>query len=216
MTEQVCSMPETYVRDGVAVQGWAFLMGVLLGVAAKLLGLLGEPATMLGQGVAFWITAGFLVARQAARGKELLDGTVWASSTIAVYLGTWLLAYSAVYGLQDPGGFGAAWLNERIFFVLLPAASVVLGLVAAGSWRGDRLGDAALAAPLAWALPEAGLALGLGWRYAVVVGVPSVLIGVVPLLATRARPVDRRVYAIACATGGAIAFLALRLVMNRW
>lgn len=204
------------IRSGTKtwVLGWAVVAGVILGTAAKLLGLVEGPMTMLGQSVAVWVTAGFLLARRAAEDEELVDGAVWATSAMAVYLGTWLLTYTAVYGAQDPGGFGAAWLNERIFFVLLPPSAGAIGLIAALSTREGVVGDMALAAPIAWALPEAVTVALINWQIAVIASAPALALGLVPAIARRRR-IGWVAYAVACIGGGAIAFVLLSVVTGR-
>lgn len=200
---------------GSSIIGWALLYGIGLGAIAKLMGLVDGPLRFLGAGVAFWVTAGFLVARHAAKGREPLDGTVWAGTTMAVYMGAWLLSYCAVFGLQSSAGFGAAWLNERIFFIITPAASALLGFIATASLRGDWFGDACLAAPIAWSLPEIGYALSQGWQYAALVALPMALLASVPLAMSRHRRVNWVVFVTACVAGGVIASLLLRAVDGR-
>jgi hypothetical protein len=134
---------------------------------------------------------------------------------MAVYLGAWLLSYCAVFGFQQSAGFGAAWLDERIFFIIAPAASVSLGLIATASLRDDWLGDACLAAPIAWSVPEFGYAIAQGWRYAALVALPIALLASVPLASSRHRHVNWAVFGAACAAGGVIAYLLLRVVDGR-
>ena len=215
MSEHSTWVPAVPHRSEIAMLGGAIVAGVALGVVAKLMGLAGTPVVMLGQGVALWVTAGFLLARRAAKGRGFVDAVVWAGTTMAVYLSVWLLAYTAVYGLQDPGGFGVAWLNERIFFILTPPVAAVIGSVAAISWREGPLGDMACAAPAAWALPEAVHGVVLGWQYAAIVSLPSVLIGLVPILARRDRQVSWVAFAVACVGGGAVALALMRVVTGR-
>lgn len=196
----------------------ALALGAALGAAAKLIGTLGRtfgdagvPLVLLGMGTAVWVTVGFLVARRCAKGRTLLDGTVWAGTAMAVYLSTWLLAYTLVFGLQQDGGFAAAWLNERLYFVLAPAASGVVGFIAAASWRNDWLGDAAVIAPVAWSLPEAVLASSFGWQHLLLAGVPAIVLASVPM-ATARRRVNKAVAAGTVLLGGVIALVLLRVV----
>lgn len=215
MSDHSVAAPTSGHRSEVAILGWAFVAGGALGAVAKLMGLAGTPLVMLGQGVALWVTAGFLLARRAAKCRGFADAVVWAGTTMAVYLSVWLLAYTGVYGLQDPGGFGVAWLNERVFFMLTPPAAVVIGCIAAISWREGPLGDMACAAPVAWALPEAVHGVMLGWQYAAVVSMPSVLIGLVPILSRRDRHVSWVAFAVACVGGGAVALALMQAVTGR-
>ena len=172
----------------------ALACGLLLGAVAKYLGTLGRslgpaglPLVMLGMGTAVWVTAGFLIARRCAKGRSLLDGIVWAGAAMAVYLSAWLLSYSFVFGLQQDGGFAAAWLNERIYFALAPIAAAGLGFVAAASWRTGWLADACLIAPIAWSVPEVVLAFSIGWQFVLAVGVPALALAGVPVVTTRRR-----------------------------
>lgn len=197
------------------VIGLAVLAGAMLGALAKLLGLIDGPMMVLGQSVAVWMTTGFLIARLAASEEDSTDGAVRASSAMAAYLGTWLLAYTLVYGIQDPGGFRAAWLNERVFFILLPATAGVVGLLVSASRRTGAIGDMALAAPLAWTVPEA-IAMSLtGWQYALLAAVPSLFLGAVPLLTRGERRVSWFAYTVACVCGGAVALMLLWAVTGR-
>lgn len=204
--------PDQPVRSSILAR--ALAAGAVLGVIAKLLGGFAGPLALLGVGVALWVTAGFLVARHAARGRGVLDGTVWAGTTMAVYLSAWLLAYCVVFGLQQSAGFGAAWLNERVFFIIAPLASALIGFLAAISWRRDWLGDVFLAAPIAWSLPEVGYSLLQGWRFAAIVALPTLLVACVPLGVARRRR-NWTVVAAACVAGGVIAFLLMRAIVGR-
>lgn len=196
----------------------AGLCGLLLGATAKILGTFGRafepagvPLMMLGMGTAIWVTAGFLVARRIAKERSQIDGTVWAGTGMAVYLSAWLLSYSIVFGLQQDGGFAAAWLNERLYFILAPAAGAVLGIVAAASWRTDWLGDACIIAPVAWSLPEIAFASAFGWQHVLVAGIPALALASVPL-ATAGRYVRRPVASGALVLGGFLALLLMRAV----
>jgi hypothetical protein len=199
---------------GSSVVVWALVAGIGMGAVAKAIGQVEGPPMLIGAGVMLWVTAGFLGARHTARGRGSLDGAVWSGTTMAVYLGAWLLSYSAVFGLQQSSGFGAAWLNERVFFIIAPAASAFIGLIATASLRGDRLGAACRAAPIAWSLPEAGNALSQGWQYAVFVSLPMILLACVPLATSRHRRFNGVILATVCA-GGVIAYLLLRVVDGR-
>lgn len=199
---------------GSSVVVWAFVAGSGLGAVAKAIGQVEGPPMLIGAGVMLWVTAGFLGARHAARGRGALDGAVWAGTTMAVYLGAWLLAYSAVFGFQQSSGFGAAWLNERVFFIIAPAVSACLGLIATASLRGDWIGAACRAAPIAWSLPEAGSALSQGWEYAAFVSFPMILLACVPVATSRHRRFGGVVLAAVCA-GGVIAYALLRVVDGR-
>ncbi|MBI5230593.1 MAG: hypothetical protein HY876_00300 [Coriobacteriales bacterium] len=198
-----------------SIVGWAFLAGAGLGVVAKLLGRV-QGLDLLGVGVAFWVTAGFLLARQAAKGHGLLDGTVWAGTTMAVYLGAWLLSYCAAFGLQQSAGFGAAWLDERIYFILTAPASILLGFLAAASLRPDWLGDACLAAPIAWTVPEVIFAFSRGWQYVTLAALPAALIAGIPLAMSRQRRVSWTVFAAACAAGAGVGYLLLHVIDGRF
>lgn len=200
---------------GSAVLAWALLGGAILGAVAKLLGSVGS-LVLLGTGVAFWVSAGFLLARVAARHRGMLDGSVWAGTTMAVYLGVWLLAYTLVFGMQQSSGFGAAWLNERLFFILAPGASAIIGVIAAISLRGDWIGDAFLAAPIAWSLPEVWFAFRGGWQFVAAAAMPTVMIALLPLVSERFRRVNRAVYAGACLVGGVFGFLLMNAVDGRF
>lgn len=201
---------------GSSIVGWALVAGATLGVVAKLLASMQSPLMLLGAGVAFWVSTGFLLAQVAARNRELLDGTVWASTTMAVYLGAWLLGYCLIFGLQQSSGFGAAWLDERLFFILAPWASVIIGGIAVISLRKDWIGDAFLAAPIAWSLPEVGYAFLQGWQFVALVAVPVIVVAAIPLATERHRSVNRVVFAGACLAGGAFGFLLMNAVDGRW
>lgn len=200
---------------GSSIIAWALLGGAILGVVAKLLGSVG-PLVLLGMGVAFWVSAGFLLARAAARHRGMLDGTVWAGTTMAVYLGAWLLGYCVVFGLQQSSGLGAAWLDERLFFILAPGFSGIIGVIAVISLRADWIGDAFLAAPIAWSLPEVWFAFQGGWHFVAASALPVVVIALVPVVSERLRRVNRVVYAGACLAGGAAGFLLMNAVDGRF
>lgn len=201
---------------GSSIVGWALAAGAALGVVAKLLGSVQGPMMLLGVGVAFWVSAGFLLARVAARHRGMLDGTVWGGTTMAVYLGAWLLAYCLVFGMQQSSGFGAAWLNERLFFILAPGAGAITGVIAVISLRADWIGDAFLAAPIAWSLPEVRFAFQQGWPFVAAAALPAVVLALVPLASERHRRVNRVVFAGACLAGGAVGFLLMSAVDGRF
>jgi hypothetical protein len=201
---------------GSSIIVWALAGGAFFGVIAKLLGSAPGPLVLLGVGVAFWVSVGFVFARNAARHRGMLDATVWAGTTMAVYLGAWLLAYSLVFGLQQSSGFGAAWLNERLFFILAPGASAVIGVIAAISLRADWIGDAFLAAPIAWSLPEVRFSFQQGWQFVVAVALPVVVLALIPLASERHRRVNGTVFAGACIAGGLVGFLLMNAVDGRF
>lgn len=193
----------------------SLLLGSVLGVFAKLLGSISGPPALLGAGVAAWVTSGFLLSRRAARGRPLIEGAVWGASTMGSFLGAWLLAYCIVFGAQQSAGFGAAWLNERVFFILSPPASGLLGLIASASWRHGWIGDMGVVAPLAWSLPEAGFAAMQGLPYALLVGVPILTIACLPLLRDPKRGRNWVLVAGTIVAGVLLTVLALRVVDGR-
>ncbi len=199
---------------------FALACGAFLGIAAKLIGSLGRsfksagaPLVMLGMGTAVWVTVGFLIARRSAKDRTLLDGTVWAGTTMAVYLSVWLLSYTITFGLQQDGGFAAAWLNERAYFIVAPPVSAILGLVATLSWRHGWLGDVCITMPVAWSLPEVIRSLSMGWQHLLVVGLPALALASIPL-ATAHRLTNKKILLLTLCLGGTIAFLFLRVVSN--
>ncbi|MHB9003446.1 MAG: hypothetical protein ACYC6C_05205 [Coriobacteriia bacterium] len=201
---------------GSSIIVWALAGGASFGVIAKLLGSVPGPLVLLGVGVAFWVSAGFVFARIAARHREMLDAMVWAGTTVAVYLGSWLLAYCFVFGLQQSSGFGAAWLDERLFFILAPGASAVIGVIAAISLRTDWIGDAFLAAPIAWSLPEVWFSFQQGWQFVVAVALPVVVLALIPLASERHRRVSGTVFTGACIAGGLVGFLLIHAIDGRF
>ena len=110
---------------------YAAAAGVAAGAAAQVLRQDVGVLAYLGGGTAFWLTIGFLVARHAARGRPLSDGSVWAWAALAMYLMAWLTAYCAVFGFHESAGLGAAFVHERPFFVAMPIAGLVIGIIAA-------------------------------------------------------------------------------------
>lgn len=214
MSELAIEADSPRLPVGEAILVWALLVGAVLGAVAKLLGGV-NALVLLGQGVAVWVSAGFLFARRAAKGRDMLDATVWAGTTMAVYLGLWLLGYCAVFGVQQSSGFAAAWLDERVFFIIAPAASAIFGLVATASWRSDWIGDAFLAAPIAWSLPEVALAASQGWLHVATAAVPALVVACIPLAMSRSRRHSRVSIAAMLVMGGAVAFLLITVVQGR-
>lgn len=203
---------------GSPIIGLALAMGAVMGAVAQIARQIDGPLGCLGAGVAFWVTVGFLIARRAARTRGLLDGSVWAGTVMAVYLGSWLLAYCGVFGLREPTGFGAAWLDERYFFIIAPVASAILGLIAALSVTRGWLGDMCLAAPIAWALPEVGMAISQGWQYAAVVALPTVALAIAPPVLSRSRGVNTLALGAGLVGGGIVMYVLLGSAVDllRW
>lgn len=201
---------------GVGIIVTALLAGVLAGTIAQLLRQEVGPLAVLGGGTAAWLTIGLLLARPAARARPVLDGTVWAASVAAAYLVAWLLAYCTVFAMRESGGFSAAWLHERLFMAAVTPTSVALGLVAALSLRRGRLGDACLAMPLAWSLPEVVRSLDQGWVYVSLVGLPTLALAVSAVLLARRRHLHVVAFVGALALGGAGMYVVLTAAGRLW
>ena len=190
---------------------YAAAAGVAAGAAAQVLRQDVGVLAYLGGGTAFWLTMGFLVARHAARGRPLSDGSVWAWAALAMYLMAWLTAYCAVFGFDESAGFAGAFVHERPFVVAIPIAGLVIGIIAAESWRLGWLGDACIVVPLAWSLPEAFRSFTYGWQYFLVAGLPTLAIAVVPIASRRRRFSSFVVAPCSLIVGGASSYALLRL-----
>ena len=206
----------------------AAIGGLAAGALAQLLGQTGSwfverhAIAYLGWSTAVWVSVGFLFAWPAARARSVVRGALWAGVTMALYLFAWLLAYCVVFGLCDSSGFWMLWRDERPFEIATIPVSVVIGFIAAGAWRPGRIGSACLAAPLVWSVPEMiqslqpdwlfGGAWGPPrWQYALALGLPTLLVALIPVVRARRR-IDWLVFAATVIVGGAVVYFGLRLL----
>jgi hypothetical protein len=189
---------------------YAAVAGVAAGAVAQVLRQdIGAPS-FLGGETAIWITMGFLVAQHVARGRSVSDGSVWAWAALAMYLMAWLMAYCAVFGLRESAGFAAAFVHERPFVIGIPVASLVIGSIAAGSWRSGWLGDACIVVPIAWSLPEGIRSFTLGWPYALLAGLPTLALAVAPIVIRRRHVSSAVVAACTVLVGGGLSYGLLK------
>ena len=147
--------------------------GLAAGIAAQLLRERTGALSILGGGIAVWVTIGLFPVRRTAAAWAGPDRWAWSCVAAAAYLYAWLLAYHALFGVHDHVAFGAVWHEARYWVAAVAPAAIALGLVAVGSLRRDLLGDLCVGAPLGWSLHETYAAASEGWSTALVVGLPT-------------------------------------------
>lgn len=196
MNSTVRKAPEmtATLRSSAGLWVNAFLAGALLGVLAQFLRQAPGVLMSLGASTAPWVTVGFLLAASASRGaltprKAIFVGT----GTVAAYLLAWLVSYHLLFVLRESVPLAAGWREAVPWLVGAVPACPILGAVAALSHKPGILGDACLAAPIAWTLPEALGSLGQGWSVGSAVVIP---VAVLAALLIRMAIAERRVHAI--------------------
>jgi hypothetical protein len=172
----------------------ALLSGLAFGATAQYLRQKGGALASLGGATAPWITGGYLLSLRVARSKALVNGAVWAGAVLATYLLGWLFSYHAAYAIRESVSGAMAWNDARTFVVAVTPVCIVLGSIAAFSYREGVLGDLCLSLPLAWSLPEAYRAVGRGWTYVIAVTIPTIFVSILPFFVVRNR--KRNAYVI--------------------
>ena len=201
--------------------------GLAAGTLAQALTQLTQPhswppaVAFLGWSTALWLSIGFLFAWTAARARAFWKAALWGAVAMILYLFCWLFSYCAVFGLCDASGFFSLWRDERIFELASVPVGALIGLVAAGTWRTGLVGSACLAAPTAWSLPEVVRSVAPEWfgvetwghprwQTALLLGLPTLLVALTPVLRDRQREVNWPVFLAIVFAGGAVAFVLLR------
>ncbi|MBX5464515.1 MAG: hypothetical protein IRZ26_03045 [Clostridia bacterium] len=192
------------------------LAGALLGVLAQFLRQVPGALMSLGASTAPWVMIGFLLAVSASRdARAPRDAILVGTGTVAAYLFAWLVLYHLLFVLRESVSFAAGWREAAPWLVAAVPASPILGAVAALSHRRGPLGDACLAAPVAWSLPEALEILREGGSDAAAVLIP---VAVLAALLIRMVAGERRVRAItllgAAATLAALTVAVFPVVRN--
>lgn len=194
----------------------AFFAGAVLGVLAQFLRQVPGMLMSLGASTAPWVTVGFLLAFSASRGVRAPYKAVLVSTgTMAAYLLAWLVSYHLLFVLRESVPLAAGWREAAPWLIAAAPACPILGAVAALSHKPGILGDACLAAPIAWTLPEALGSLKQGWSGGSAVVIP---VAVLAALLIRMAVAERRVRAItllpAAVTLGAFAVALLPAVRS--
>jgi hypothetical protein len=178
---------------GNRFSAWILVVGMacaggLMGFLAETLRAGSEAAlSTLGGATAIWITIGFMLAQQIARVWPVRDRIAWISVVSAAYLFAWLIAYHTLFGILEKLSFAQVWPEARYWIAAVAPACLALGFVVVSSLRDDWLGDACLALPLGWSLPEVYLNVRSGASYIALVSIPTLLVALVPLAAARKR-----------------------------
>lgn len=195
------------VRPATVLWVEAFLAGALLGVVAQFLRQIPGPLMSLGASTAPWVTAGFLLAVWGSRGAPAARRAILvATGTMATYLVAWLVSYHLLFVVRESVRFAAGWREAAPWLVAAIPACPMLGAIAALSHRRGLLGDACLAAPLAWSLPDVLGSLSEGWADVAAVEVPvAVFVVLLIRMAMAERPVRPITLLAAAATLGALA-----------
>lgn len=183
----------------------ASLVGVAAGVVAQLLVTTGGAISSFGAATAPWVAIGFIYILQAARRWSGRDRPPWMCVVAAAYLFGWLVAYHVLYGALERPPVATVWAESRLWVAAVAPACVTLGCLAVGSLRPGTLGDACLAAPLAWSLPESVAAVHSSVAQVVLFTVPTLLIAVIPLATARRRWSPTTVTITALLGGAALA-----------
>ncbi len=146
----------------------------------------------LGGSTAPWLTIGFLLAVWATQRGAFRRAARLGVATVAVYLLAWLLAYHVTFAIRESVALTDAWREAAPWLLLAGPATVLLGVAAAGAHRHGVAGDVCLALPIAWSTPEIVAYVREGWSFAVVVGIPTAVLALMPLVAAgrrEARPI---------------------------
>ena len=188
--------------------------GLAAGALAQLLSQAGGAVRALGAGTAIWVTIGLALAMLIARGWRGRDRTAWACAAAGVYLLAWLLAYHALYALLDQPPLVGVWREAQHFVATVAPACLVLGFIATRALREGRLGDVCLALPLGWSLAETLYAAQRGPGIALVVGVPTILVALLPLLLVRDRRKRASTLVLGAAASTAVVYLLFSPVLG--
>lgn len=200
----------------VDAQGVALLAGVLFGLVAQVLRQIGGPLMDIGAATAPWVTIGFVIAVWATRkSSPLRTAGRTGAWVMATYLFAWLIAYHGLFAVRESVGFAAAWREAAPWLVVAGPASLVLGYVAARSHRRGLLGDACLAAPIAWSVPEVIHNSQEGWSAGGTVAVLIAAVALVPLMVAARRDVRLVGVALASVVLGAVALAVSPILLGQ-
>jgi hypothetical protein len=193
----------------------ALLAGLLLGITAQFLRQSDGPLLVIGGSTAPWLTIGFVIAVLVTRGSRSFRAAgVLGAETLAIYLFAWLLSYHGLFAVREAVGLWAGWREALPWLVVAAPASLVLGFVAALAHRSGVLGDASLALPIAWSLPEIFENLDRG-SYIASVAVPILIVALVPIVAVRRRDVSPATVLLTFVVLGGVGVVLAPIVLNR-
>jgi hypothetical protein len=182
--------------------------GILAGIVAQLLRQHVGPLGALGASTAPWVSLGFLLVVTRRFNGGRFDRALNAAVLMATYLFGWLLSYHGLFAVRESVPLAAAWSQARPWVVAVAPASAVVGLLVAALCWTDWRADACLSAALAWSFPEVLRAYEHGWTYTLVVGVPTAVLGALPLaFAARRRRISINAIAIASVSLATVAYV---------
>lgn len=194
----------------------ALLAGVVLGLTAQLLRQINGPLMDIGAATAPWLTIGFVIAVRATRRSDSLrSATALGAGVVGTYLLAWLLSYHGLFAVRESVGLAAGWSEAAPWLVVAGPASLILGVVAGRSHERGLLGDACLAAPIAWSLPEIIRSSRQGWSGGAVVAAVIAAVAIVPLIAAGRRDVRMARVVFASVALGAVALALSPIVLSQ-
>jgi hypothetical protein len=94
-------------------------------------------------------------------------------------------------------------------------ACLILGFVAAFSRKRGILGDACLASPIAWSLPEVVDNLKQGWSVGATVAIPIAALAMLPTITAARRDVNLARVILACVVLGALAIAVSPIISSQ-
>jgi hypothetical protein len=197
MTEKTSSRPNVpwisrvaaLARRRGSMYAAAAAAGALLGIVAQVLRQILGALMDIGAATAPWVTIGFLLALWATRTPPRSNAAATGTRVAAAYLYAWLAAYHLTFAVRESVGLGAAWREAAPWLVLAAPAALVLGWLAARSHESGIVGDACLAAPIAWSLPEIALSLENGWSTRSLAAIAIAVLAFLPALVVVRRDV---------------------------
>ena len=188
----------------------AFLLGVVVGVTAQLFRQVDGPLQFLGAGIAPWVTIGFVLTVWSVRGHHSIRASgLLGAETMGVYLLVWLVSYHSLFVIRESVEISAGWREAFPWVVLAGPLCLALGFVAALTHRRGIVGDASIALPLAWSLPEIVDSLQLGWPQAAVV---LAAVALLPIVVSGRRDVSLARVALMSALFGGAAVVIVPIV----
>lgn len=182
----------------------ALLGGIGLGVIAQLLRQVQGEAMQFGGATAPWLTIGFGLAVFAARRRA-------GGRVLAIYLLSWLVAYHVLYALGQSVAFSAAFREALPWLILTIPVCVALTPLTALARKKGIVGDACLAVPIAWSIPET---LGNAQRGDVFVATATAMLALLPFAAAGRRDIRIATVAVAVVVFAAVALLVGPLVRS--
>ncbi len=173
--------------------------GLSAGAAARLLQLYGSRGLILvGAGLALWLTLTFVAGRLGGSARWSVIGSL-------LFLSAWIVGYYVTDAVQLGVPVATMWPVAKPWVTLVIPVSCVIGIIANRSTRAGVKGDAALALPLAWSIPEGALAVHVEAPWPAFIATLVIVGSAVALIAAErhGRPVNLRIALTAAA------FLAL-------